>query len=198
MSETMPPPLPSFTPPKTSALAIWSLVLGILAVVLIVICIGPVLFAIPAIICGHMACSRIKHSNGQLAGSGMAIAGFVTGYVSLALILLMLPIAIPNFVKARQTAQMNMCINNLRQIEAAKNQWALENHNQRPDDVPTAQDLSPYIKGGFASLHCPAGGTYVIGPVSQVPSCSIPAHNLPQLKFRRKITPSGQDAKSGL
>ncbi len=65
---------------KTSALAIWSLVTGILGFC----CIGP--FGIlPAIICGHMALSRMKQSGGQLGGGGMAIAGLVLGYLGLAL-----------------------------------------------------------------------------------------------------------------
>ena len=92
---------------------------------------------------------------------------------------LMMAIAIPNFVKARSTAQTNMCINNLRQIDAAKNQWALEN-SKTNGVTPTAQDLSPYIKGGFESLHCVAGGNYTIGPVGQNPTCSIPEHKLPE------------------
>ena len=168
----------SVTPqPKTSSLAIWSLVLGILSVVLSIICIGPII-GIPAIICGHIAFSKIKRSNGQLAGQGLAIAGFVTGYVSLAAIVLLLPIAIPNFVKARQAAQMNGCINNLRQIDAAENQWALDNSKAK-DAVPTAKELSPFLKGGFEFLHCPAGGTYTIGPVGEGSTCSIPEHKLP-------------------
>lgn len=161
--------------PKTSTLAIWSLVLGILAIVLMVVCIG-FLFAIPAIICGHLAYSRIKRSDGQLAGAGLAIAGFITGYVSLALILLLLPIAIPNFVKARSTAQKNACVNNLRMIDAAKNQWALEG-SKKPGDIPTAQDLKPYLKNGILPV-CPSAGIYTIGAVSNVPTCSISGHLL--------------------
>jgi hypothetical protein len=176
MNEISPPPLSS-SPPRTSALAIWSLVLGIMAVVLIVVCIGPIVFALPAIICGHMAYSRIKRSGGQLVGSGMAIAGFATGYASLALILLMLPIAIPNFVRARQTAQTNACINNLRQIDAAKQEWALEN-KKRSTDTPTQSDLTRFLKNGQWPT-CPAGGTYTIGAVGQTPTCSIPEHKLP-------------------
>ena len=83
------------------SLAVWSLVLGILAIVLSVVCIGP-LFAIPAVICGHMAYSRIKRSAGALSGEGLALGGLITGYLSLALIPLigiMAAIAIPNFVK---------------------------------------------------------------------------------------------------
>ena len=49
-------------------------------------------------------------------------------------------IAIPNFVKARATSQQNACINNLRQIDAAKQQWALEKGKQATD-VPTVGRL---------------------------------------------------------
>ena len=178
MNETIPPPLETSAQPKTSALAIWSLVLGILSLMCFTIFTG-----IPGVICGHKALSRIKKSGGALTGQGLAIAGLVTGYLGIAwaifVIPLMLAIAIPNFVKARDTAMQNACINNLRQIDAAKQQWALEN-NKKSDDVPVAQDLNPYIKGGFASLHCPAGGSYTIGPVNQEPVCSIPKHELPQ------------------
>ena len=180
MNETIPPPIGIAPQPKTSALAIWSLVLGIMAVVFVVVCIGPIVFALPAIICGHLAYSRIKRSRGQLAGSGLAIAGFATGYASLALILLMLPIAIPNFVKARETAQKNGCINNLRQIDGAKNEWALEK-NKDPGTPVTEADIKPYIKPDASGNlpKCPAGGIYIIGKVGEPPTCSVPGHKLP-------------------
>ena len=185
MNETIPPPLDAqfpAQPPKTSALAIWSLVLGILGIVLSLGCIG-ILFSIPAVICGHMAYSRIKRSTGRLAGEGLALGGMITGYgstiVSLVCIPLLMAIAIPNFIRARDTAQMNACINNLRQIDAAKNQWASEN-NKTTNAVPTMQDLNPYLKNGAESLHCPAGGTYTIGPVGESPTCSNPKHHLPE------------------
>jgi competence protein ComGC len=183
MNETIPPITGNMQPPKASALAIWSLVLGILSLV----CFS-IFAAIPGVICGHRALSKIKRSNGTLAGQGLAIAGLVTGYLGIAWAILFIPlmmaIAIPNFVKARATAQANTCINNLRQIDAAKNEWALEN-NKTTNDIPTAQDLNQYIKGGFASLHCPAGGTYTIEHVGETPTCSLgttvtPAHVLPQ------------------
>lgn len=185
MNETTPPPIGIAPQPKTSALAIWSLVLGIMAVVFTVVCIGPVVFSIPAIICGHMAYSRIKRSDGQLVGTGMAIAGFATGYAGLALILLMVPIAIPNFVKARATSQANACINNLRLMDAAKNEWALENGKTNGTPV-TVVDIKPYIKPDASGNlpKCPAGGTYTIGVVGEPPTCSLgttvtPAHVLP-------------------
>jgi len=163
--------------PKNCSLAVWSLVLGILAIVLV--CIGP-LFAIPAVICGHMAHSRIKRSAGALTGGGLALGGLITGYLSLALIPIigmMAAIAIPNFVKARSTAQMNMCISNLRQIDGAKQQWALENKKQTTD-TPTAQELDTYLHRSFTTLKCPAGGVYTINAVGEKPACSIPQHDL--------------------
>jgi hypothetical protein len=85
-------------------------------------------------------------------------------------------IAIPNFVKARDTAQMNACINNLRQIDAAKNEWALEN-NKKSTDTPTQNDLTHYMKNGQFPT-CPKGGVYSIGPAGEPPTCSIPGHQL--------------------
>jgi len=177
MSETIPPHLENSTHPKTSALAIWSLVLGILSLVCFTI-----FTAIPGVICGHKALSRIKRSNGTLTGQGLAIAGLVTGYMGIAwaifVIPLMLAIAIPNFVKARETAQRNACINNLRQIDAAKQEWALEN-NKKGTDTPTQAEVVQYLKDGhFPS--CPQGGTYTIGANAEEPACSIPTHQLSQ------------------
>ncbi|MGH7942195.1 MAG: hypothetical protein ACREE6_13845 [Limisphaerales bacterium] len=73
--------------------------------------------------------------------------------------------------------QRNECIANLRLIYVAKQAWALEK-NKADTDTPTEQDLLPYIKGGVFPV-CPAGGTYSIGPVGQLPTCSIPGHVLP-------------------
>ena len=75
-------------------------------------------------------------------------------------------------------AQLNTCINNLRQIDAAKQQWALENE-KTADAMPTVQDLLPYFRAGFFPV-CPAGGTYLINMVAVPPTCSVPGHVLPQ------------------
>ena len=174
---------PPVTKTKNSALAIWSLVLGILGLLFLLLCIGP-LFAIPAVICGHIAYGRIKRSAGALEGQGMALAGLITGYVTIGLAVVFIPmmaaIAIPNFVKARDTAQKNQCINNLRQIDGAKQAWALDN-NKTAEDTPTGQDLDKYLlkDSKFESLHCLKGGTYTINKVGELPTCSVPEHQLP-------------------
>jgi hypothetical protein len=84
-------------------------------------------------------------------------------------------IAVPNFVKARETAQKSACLNNLRQIDSAKQQWALEN-KKGASDTPTWTDLKTYLKKG--KLTCPSGGTYRINVMSQAPTCSHPGHAL--------------------
>ena len=189
MNDTLPPqPAGIPIPPKTPALAIWSLVLGILSLVFVWICAG-IFTAVPGVICGHKALTKIKYSNGALAGQGLAIAGLVTGYIGIALALFMIPlmaaIAIPNFVKARSTAQANACINNLRFIDAAANQFALEHHLTNGAAINFPNDLIPYIKLNRAGSipPCPAGGVYRISKVGETPTCSLsnnttPAHAL--------------------
>jgi competence protein ComGC len=175
-----PPPIPTNpAEPKNCSLAVWSLVLGILAVVLSVVCIGP-LIAIPAVICGHLAYSRVRRSAGALSGEGLALGGLITGYLSFALIPvigMLAAIAIPNFVKARSTAQMNACLSNLRQIDGAKQQWAMDKKKESTD-TPTAQDLESYLRTSFTTLKCPAGGVYTINAAGEKPTCSISRHEL--------------------
>jgi TolA-binding protein len=79
--------------------------------------------------------------------------------------------------QADAEAARNQCINNLRQIDAAKNEWALES-NKTAGAIPTEQDLLPYIVNGIFPV-CPSGGTYTIGAIGVPPTCSIPGHELP-------------------
>lgn len=74
----------------------------------------------------------------------------------------------------------NACLNTLRQLDAAKQQWALENKKDATA-IPTAKDLAAYLylKEGVM-LKCPAGGTYTLNPVGANPTCTIPSHALPQ------------------
>jgi len=115
-------------------------------------------------------------------------AGFtlVEIMIVVAIIGLLAAIAIPNFVRARQTSQTNACINNLRQIDGAIQQFALEN-NIAPNGAWTEAEIAPYLGRGTptdyasASVVCPAAGAYdAAGTVDVAPTCSVGApHELP-------------------
>ena len=72
-------------PAATSPLAIASMVLGIISLTMF-----PLLPGIPAVICGHLSLKEIRRSGGAVRGRGLAIAGLVTGYISVAIMLLLL------------------------------------------------------------------------------------------------------------
>ena len=106
--------------------------------------------------------------------------------IVVAIIGLLAAIAIPNFVRARTQSQKNACINNLRQIDAAANQFALENRKTNGEAIRFPYDLTPYIKLNAAGKipGCPMGGLYTINKVGDTPTCSIgtklvPNHVLP-------------------
>jgi prepilin-type N-terminal cleavage/methylation domain-containing protein len=107
--------------------------------------------------------------------------------IVVAIIGLLAAIAIPNFVKARATAQANGCINNLRQIDAAASQFALETGKTSGSSINYPTDLTPYLKlnSGNNIPPCPANGSYQVGTVGANPSvtCTLgsnvtPAHVL--------------------
>src|SRR5437764_5686218 len=99
--------------------------------------------------------------------------------IVVAIIGLLAAIAIPNFVRARTTSQINACINNLRQIDGAKQQWALETH-QLSTATPPQASLTAYLGRGTGQWPtCPASGSYTISAVSTPPTCNIARHVLP-------------------
>jgi prepilin-type N-terminal cleavage/methylation domain-containing protein len=92
--------------------------------------------------------------------------------IVVAIIGLLAAIAIPNFVRARTQSQKNACINNLRQIDGAVQQWALEN-KVAATVTPGFTDISGYLK---SSVICPSGGTtfgnsYTLPAVTGKPTC---------------------------
>jgi prepilin-type N-terminal cleavage/methylation domain-containing protein len=104
--------------------------------------------------------------------------------IVVAIIGLLAAIAIPNFARARTTSQTNACINNLRQIDGAKQTWALEN-TQVLTATPVASQIQPYMGRGTAGglPWCPAdptftfGNSYLLNSLQQVPTCQIVPSN---------------------
>ena len=87
--------------------------------------------------------------------------------IVVAILVLLAVLGIPSFLSARQRSQASICINNLRQIDGTKNHYALENGNS----VPALTDMAPdYIK---KIPICPAGGTYSVGTLDNLSSCSL-------------------------
>ena len=95
--------------------------------------------------------------------------------IVVAIIGILAAIAIPSFQRSRNTTRQNACINNLRLIDAAKEQSALANNL---DDGDAVADVTTYLKGGEMP-ECPSGGAYTVNAVGVNPVCNIAGHVLP-------------------
>jgi hypothetical protein len=160
---------PNLQSPKTSGMAIASLITALT-------CLGPL-----AIIFGHMAMSRIKRSAGQLTGHGLALAGTIMGYVGLLVLLfIILPIIFVGARAWKKGSDRAACIMNTRNVQQAVRGY--QNSNSLKEGAPI--DWNEIFGPGKLMEQrpvCPLGGTYTftstVPPVGGLAcSCSLIEH----------------------
>ena len=88
---------------------------------------------------------------------------------------ILMAIAVPNFIKARETSRRNSCIANLKQIDGAKEQWAMDQKKNTGDACQMSDIAGTYMKGAVTGPTCPGGGTYTVNVVGTNPACSLAA-----------------------
>ncbi len=135
--------------PKTSGMAVASLVLGVLGMC------G--LTALAGLILGIVSLRKINRSQGQLGGQGLAIAGIaVSAFMLLFSIPVVAGITLPALAKAKAEAQSVQCMNNVRQLGLAAIIYA-NDHEGRLPDAGKWCDLLQKKLGSSDVLRCPAG-----------------------------------------
>lgn len=98
--------------------------------------------------------------------------------IVVAVIAILLAVALPNYLKSTTSVERTICINNLKKIDAAIDEWAVE-HHKSPGVQPDASqedEISNYIRGGKPI--CPGGGEYAIYAVGNRPQVSCTLEDL--------------------
>lgn len=141
---------------------------------------GPICASRPSqigIVARHQTKGRFSKSMRQRGGFTL-----IEIMIVVLIIAILLAVAIPNFLRARDTSRARSCQGNLRVIASAKEQWAMDNR-KTGSDTPTSTDLvTSYIKGQAGTLPtCPMSGSYSVGNMSSWPSCSVGTNGTPDL-----------------
>ena len=93
--------------------------------------------------------------------------------IVVAIIGLLAAVAIPNLIKARTNAQIRACQSNMRTIEFAIQEWAIDKRKANDSEV-SLEELEGYFKDGIPE--CPSGGEYELFTVEEKPTCNVTGH----------------------
>ncbi|MGC4015421.1 MAG: DUF4190 domain-containing protein [Luteolibacter sp.] len=146
----MEPPSQQSLPPRTSGLAIFSLVTSFL------------LLGIIPVICGHVALSQIRKSGGLLKGRGIAIAGLTIGYITIALGILAIPVLFIGARAWKKGSDRAYCIMYHRSVQQAVRQYESDNHLKPGDPIDWSKVMLDPSAAATGRKGCPTGGTYTL------------------------------------
>jgi hypothetical protein len=165
---------------RVSALSVWALALSVFSFFLM--CLGP-FAAMAAVVCGHLALSRIKVSAGSLAGRGLARAGLAVGYLSVFVYLVMVPLFVaPALDRSRERIREQMCTDNVRQIAAACLKYSESNDGYPPENLDQLRPILGVSSNGLPLVFlCPASRdhsapSYEIETARALAAFGKPAH----------------------
>ncbi len=144
------PPLPPAAAPKTSRMAMASLVLGVLGVV------SCGVTSLVGLVLGIVALVKINKSQGRLSGNGLAIAGIVVSGLFVLLLPLFAGLLLPALAKAKARAQTIQCVNNVKQLTLAAIIYANDNDGRLPDAAAWCELVQTNV-GAATVFLCPAG-----------------------------------------
>jgi prepilin-type processing-associated H-X9-DG protein len=144
-----PPPVPHAAPAKTSAMAVTSLVLGILG---LFTCGTTALFGLPL---GIISLVKIKNNKETLKGDGMALAGIITSAVFLLMIPIFAAMLLPALAAAKQRAQTINCVVNEKQLALAALIYAGDHTNQFPPSASWCDAILPNVGSNNRVFQCP-------------------------------------------
>jgi len=147
---TLSPAATAAAPKKTSALAVTSLVLGILGMF------SCGLTALAGLICGIVAMVKVKNSGGKLGGGGLALAGTIVSGIFLLLIPVLAATMLPALAAAKQKAQEINCMNNEKQLALAILMYSGDNKDKFPPAATWCDAIQPETSGNKQLFRCPA------------------------------------------